>query len=571
MQNSSTISISLLEKPTASIGDKGFQPNNLLVFLAFRFPEFTSRDQIIQNLYLGVQNADARNRLRVSLSRLRKDVPLTEIGEHIKLDPTLVSVDLHETKEKLQEIYLEPNEQEELRLLRDLLPKFGSVLFPHAEEDWQLEAQAGWGKIACEALEKLADLAERQDDSALVALAMELSLIHFPYEEETWNRFMRAMARMGQGAKATRKLSVARKKAHTEKWPFPEALDDWLVKVDALSTLGPELSPGESQVLERFFRRTMVAEPELFVEMLGSPSFRPEVLRSPKNALPLLREALALQVSESEARERIEVRMINALSLMEHFEEAVVAGTEFLKKSIGPARRRIMLLQLSFNHAILGHLDLAFDAVHEAMDLAEGPNAAYDRMECKAQRASFYMFQGDFSLAEQELHECLSFFSKIESEGSERDHLAIKGNLGLCHFHQERNMEAMELLLPVVGRAQCLNLQEIIGLNAPILGCAQARLGLTFENTLSQGLKAAYRLSERRAIIAAGYAGSALHCAGMDKDQETLKGSFAFRRLVAVPLNAIEKSLYQSVYDDSTEVSQSLVNFVRKTMKRLIQ
>lgn len=155
--------------------------------------------------------AEARNRLRVGLTRLRRSVPLLESGGRVGLDPELVRVDVHEVRERLREIALEPEADAESHALKQLLPQLGTVLFPQATAAWELEAQTAWSHTATAALERLGDLAEQAGDNALAAAAAEASVRHFPYEAPAWERYLRAMTRLGRATEAARRLAATRR------------------------------------------------------------------------------------------------------------------------------------------------------------------------------------------------------------------------------------------------------------------------------------------------------------------------------------------------------------------------
>jgi DNA-binding SARP family transcriptional activator len=563
----SEVVIEILGAPFVTRGGRRVTPGPLLVRLAAAHPHPVRRDDLIASLYPDAPVAEARNRLRVALTRLRRSVPLREAGDHVGLDPDLVRVDVADLRERLRETGLEPAAAAEARALEELLPRLGQLLFPDPAGDWELQAQSAWSETACAALERLGELAEQLIDHALAAAAAEAALRHFPYDAAAWERYLRAMTRLGRGSEAARSLAAARRRARAEGWPFPEALDAWVPQSEESDALGPELSPGESSAMERFFRRALVAQPELAVEMLGSSSFRPEVLRAPRAVLPLLREALALPTPPSEALERIQVRVISALGLIENHAAVLEAVAELLSRPVAPARRRIALLAASFAHAMQGDLDAAIAAVEEAMSLAAGPTAEYDRYECRAQRATFVMLGGDLAAAEAELRAALAYLEAHSIEGAEADRLTIGANVGLCLTHQGRFPEAVEALRPVVDAARFLRLQRIVGFSAPVLGFALSQVGGEAGPLLTDGLRAAFRMGPRRAVTAAAYAGRALLTLGMDPELSVLTEALGFRLASGPPLNSLEKDLYSPVLGQRPEPLRPLVEFVRSTMR----
>ena len=535
--------------------------------LAASHPKPVRRDDLLQSLYGEGALADARNRFRVSLTRLRRLVPLVEADDRIGLDSNQVQVDITLIEKRLAEIGLEPAVETEFAMLKELIGTLGMALFPQAASEWEMEAQVAWSQTACRALERVGSLAEEVLDYATAASAAEAALRHFPYDAEAWERFLRAMTRIGRGAEAGRSLAAAQRRARAEGWPLAESLKTLVVDCEEQDSLGPVLSPGESLALERFFRRTLLQQPELAVEILGSTSFRPEVIRSPRAVLPLLREALSLTGGSSEARERIHVRVITALSLLESHAEVLAATTRFLSQPVAPARRRIALLNASFAHATQGDLAQAIEYVEEAMSLASGPNTEYDRQECRAQRATFLMMRGDLGQAESELRDAIAFFVKANREGAYQDLLAVRGNLGFCLLMQGRLEESASALRPVIQEAQRLDARDALAISAPVLGLALARLGKPAGPLMTQGLRLAYRMSPRRTLVAVALVGQSLNALGADPQFEVLREAWGNRRQMETPLNAMDHFLYAPILHQQPTVSRPLVDFVRATLQ----
>lgn len=561
-----SLHISLLGTASIRRGKRVSVPGDLLLCLAASHPKPIRRDDLVQSLYGEGAAADARNRFRVSLTRLRRVAPLVEADDRVGLDANQVEVDITLVEKRLAEIDLEPSVEAEVAMLKGLIGTLGMVLFPQAAREWEMEAQARWSQTACRALERLGGLAEEVMDYATAASAAEATLQHFPYDAEAWERFLRAMTRLGRGAEAGRDLAAAQRRARAEGWPLAESLKTLVVDREEQDALGPVLSPGESLALERFFRRTLLQEPSLAVEILGSTSFRPEVIHAPRAVLPLLREALSLSAGSVEARERIHVRIITALSLLEADAEVLAETAQFLAQPVAPARRRIALLNASFAHATQGDLAQAIECVEEAMSLATGPHAEYDRQECRAQRATFCMMRGDLTEAEAGLRESIEFLTDADFEGGKKDVLAVRGNLGLCLLMQGRLNEAIGALRPVIQEAQRLSARDVLAIHAPALGLALARSGEPAGPLMTEGLRLAFRMSPRRALVAGAMVGQSLHALGADPKFEVLLEAWAHRRHTATPLNAIEKYLYAPVLHQQPTVSQPLIDFVRATL-----
>ncbi len=565
--------LSLLGTPELHVQGSRRRPNMLVLRLGWACPGAVEREELIRDLGGDDANSAARNRLRVALTRLRRTGFLREQGDQIGLNPETISVDVCELRSRIADARDEPDPALEIQALAALLPQLRRPLFPELSSSWQLHAQTEWALVACEALQRLTEMAEEGAQYVLMAGAAEGVLQHFPYDPGSWNRYMRAMIQAGQATEAQQRLSAARKKAKAERWTPQEVLDAWEAaqEADAQDRLGPVLTPGESLSLERFFRRALAYQPELAIEILGSPSFRPEVIRSPRHVLPLLQEALRLGTGHTEARERIEVRVITALGILEDYPAVLQQTAQFLKRPVSAPRRRIALLAASFAHAMEGDLTAAFTAIEAAIELASGPTSEYDAWEGRAQRATFQMFKGDLSEAERALRDAIGFLQNASREGSEPDLLSIQGNLGICLAHRGHAQEAGAILRGVLESSKGLGLPAAEGLFAPVLAFALSPGLEPIGPLLAGGLRSAYRISDRRAISAAAYTGATLVLRGVDPNHEILREAYAHRLQLGIPLNALELDIFELVIDDYSISDRTVVEFVRDIIRRWLQ
>lgn len=563
--------VELFGKPRLLVRGSASEPGQLLARLATAHPKALGREELVFDLYPEVDPLEARNRLRVALSRLRKQIPLLEYENLVSLDGGEVTVDLYEARLGLQPGQEEPDGRDEAVALSKWLPWLKQTLFPGATHDWELQAQAEWAQSAGLVLERLSELGEELLDASLTATASEALIDHFPGDVAAWNRYLSSMVRLGRPGEASRKLSTFDRRLRQEGVELPEAISAWNSGLSGPSLMGPGLSPGEVRSFEGFFRRAMEVEPELAVQILGSPSFRPEVIRSPEAVLPLLREVARLDTPPSEAKERIQVRIITALSLTESDAEVLSEVASFLSRPIAPSRRRIALLAAAFSHAVEGNLSAAMVAIDEAESLVSGPLAEHDRYECRAQRATIQLLDGNFETAERELRAAIDFFEHSPLEGAERDRLAIRGNLGLCLLCRGRYAESSDVLRVVVEQARTNRLGQLIGLNAPTLGLALCHQGV-FEPTLFvEGIRSAYRLGHRRAIAAASFVARGLSEIARDPDCRYLKEAFALRGDGGTPLNAVERGVFSPVLNTNPAASRPLVEFLRSLMRACSQ
>lgn len=567
--------IHLLEPDKDSNGSPPKAQSSLLRRLAWSHPLPVPRATLLEDLFPETDPPEAQNRLRVAMSRLRQRHRISETPEGVRLED--VTVDISELRTTLNALRWEPDPAVELQSRRDLVPRLLRPLFPNAKLDWEINAQTEWASLTAAHLEELGTLAESLGLDTVVIEAAQETLELFPYDVPAWSRLLRAKARQGDRSTPIRRLAALRKHAIATDWPFPEALSEWLESFEfALegSGLAPHFSPAESEVIERCIRRALLEEPEAAVALLGSNSFRPEVVRNPGATLPLLREAAAAQVPPSEAQERVLVRIITALSLLHRHPEVIKEATAFLKRPISDRRRRIALLTLSYSHAITGNLPLAFEAIEAARTLATGDTQAYDEAECIAQRGTFHLFAGDYAAAEADFRPALATIESHNLSNFLSDTVNIRANLALALALQGRTAEALEvcaLTSDLAFRSGAARAEiAAFAVHAWIAATAGSCTPLLAER-LAQAIKLAYRTSNARIEEILMYAAATAHLTGLDPNARLAAEVAAHCLATGNPIHEFQRHILRPGFEKPAGELRPQAELARDIVRRLAQ
>lgn len=476
-----------------------FSKNNILLLIALNHPTPTHRSEILKSIFPETEPKEANNRARVTLSRLRKAQIITESENQISLSPE-IKTDLQILLESVQAAISEPDPEEEIKALNPLISRLALPLIPQSQEQWVQAHQDRWAINATTYLSQLVTLANQLSDYKTLAQAAEAVIAHFPFDDDSWIAFLTAKAKSGEVSEAIRAFQQARRILKSQNEDFsPETLE----VADSLHLVGaPTLpfSPAQEKIIVSLFNRLTQESPELAHQLLSSPSFRTELIAHPAECLPFLRQALAQNPTPGPSRERIEVRIITALSLLEDNHSLIPLAEAFLSQPIDPARQRIALLHLSFAYFQTGRYDQAFDSIDRAISIAEKFHTEPDAWECRSQRATFFLLNAQPQVA------IPVFQNAIQALGDNpRDSLSLKVNLAHAYLLNTDFDQAAALLNQIDS---LLFLRSYPHLE-PIIAHVQLASSITHNQTEQarlqgiRALKTAYRSSVRQTLFAA--------------------------------------------------------------------
>ncbi len=480
----------------------------LALYLAARFPLFVTRSELIESLWPETSPESARNRLRVALSRLRAEIELEEQDDRLRLCPETVRVDVIQFLQRWEEIRHEPDPETEWIALLELLPQFAKRVLPHRSEPWLGEMQNRWSLGVSEGVSRLLVIAKDRREWRNSLRAAECGLVHFPYDSTFWHAKLEALRNLGRGIEGVRAFAAKRQELRREGGDFDEDLREFARSLEESGGQGADLffTQGESELILRTVHRAMESEPEVAVALLGSTSFRPELLRSPAEGYRLLREVAQQNLPESEALSRVRVRIITSLALLQRDDEVLPEAEKVLAIEQHPHRRRIVLLNYSWSLFQVGRVEEAFTAIEEAIRLAESTHYELDAWQCRSQRASYLLLIGRVEESIPIYESAVEFLNKTPDGATDRDTLIIDCNLALAYHLLGQNEQAIARLRPIRETARKARMADPLARAETLLGACLAQLGERAEASecLRSGLKAAYPKGPREALHALG-------------------------------------------------------------------
>lgn len=542
--------------------------NRLLQLLAVHHPKPVDRETLLAALWPDDESADARNRLRVALSRLRAEVPLTETesksggADLIGFDRNEVKVDLYEVHEKLSVSRIEPDPSVEQSLLKELAPLLSKKLCVPSDSEAFQQAHNDWALAASQGLSRLAGLAASEGDWDTSLAAAEGVLSLFPFDADAWESRIQAMVRLSRGQEAARLLSKAVKQDDTGQLA---ELQKELPRL--LEGVEHRFTPGQSQLLAKVVERAFEVDHDLLTAFLASSVFRLEMIRAPADALPLLTQAQALDLPEGDLKERIEVRIITCLGLLNRDQEVVDEAERFLSGRIGHARRRIALLNQSYSLFKLGQVQRSLDAIDLAIRIAEETDSIFDAWQCKAQKGALLIHLDRLPEAISLLREAVEYFRQNPLD-RDADQWVIQANYALALARSGDLRTAAPLIKEAVQKSTELEAMQL-SMQKAIYGYIRILAGhlVLGAQLLQEAIRESYRIDHQQCMAIVGLAGEAMSKFPLS-DDTTLMQWKELRRKQPYPLTPWEARILKNVRS-SVKFNNELSDVARWAVKSL--
>jgi len=410
----------------------------------------------------------------------------------------------------------EPDVDEEWQLRLALQSDLRRPLAGDLTADWLDQARSEWDIETSTALTRLCEMAEARGDMETAYEAAEIGLSKLPYDDLLWAMKLRAMSTIGKGAEALRQFRAARQILQREGADF--AVPTLGVASDVADG-GRENPLGAPQMLiiGRTFGKVLETEPETALRFLASSAFRAEVISRPRETLPWLRQVLQhpdIRRSDlAEYRERCEVRVITALTVLENDTEVVEIAQAFLSGPVSESRRRIALLNLSWALFMTGRSHEANDAVSQAEAIAEETGELIDAWLCRAQKATYQLLLGEPDKARVVYEAAIHAIQDSPQVQSSGDLATIMVNLSLACLLGGQDAEAERHVVHAIASAQASHSVQPQALGLPLLSLLRGRQGrrTAAGRDAAAGLRAAFALPSKRIRLAAiGNAAEAL-------------------------------------------------------------
>lgn len=388
-----------------------------------------SRDQLLEWVYPDVPAASARNRLRVTLSNIRTELPgvLCEDDGHVSLNLESLQCDCWEARALLDETRNTVSAADEL-------DELCAILLSRSSWENLLEAggvaEAFRSELLAATLRGL-ELCESLKSPTSGAQLAALGLMLDPKVEALWKPYLEFHHQIGSGESAW--IELKRMAPTASKHPDLEAI----YKSIRLGTSpsNSNLSKQERDLVMEAFEAVGKQSPEFCLTILASPVCMPLSGKYPRAMHSLLATLTDASQLHDEAWQRCMARRIGLAAWLNDSDEVIRLCPAVLEAS-----ENVIVLRATWNALAVAHaLQHNWAEAKHALDMAvEFANKAEDKLgelSAKGNWAHFLMHQGRYEEADALYDETLSAFSKLDSTRAKFEHAVGIGNRALIPIY----------------------------------------------------------------------------------------------------------------------------------------
>ncbi len=388
-----------------------------------------SRDQLLEWVYPDVPAASARNRLRVTLSNIRTELPgvLCEDDGNVSLNPECLQCDCWEVRALLDETRNTVSAADELdelcaillsRSSWENLVEAGSVAEAFRSE---LLAATLRGLELCESLKSPTSGAQ------LAALGLTLD----PKVEALWKPYLEFHHQIGSGESAW--IELKRMAPTASKHPELEAIYK-SIRLGA-SPSSSNLSKQERDLVMEAFEEVGKRSPEFCLAILASPVCMPLSGKYPRAMHSLLATLTDASQLHDEAWQRCMARRIGLAAWLNDSDEVIRLCPAVFEASENAIVLRATWNALAVAHALQHNWDEAKHALEKAIEFARGAEDVLGELSAKGNWAHFLMHQGRYKEADALYDETLAAFSVLDTARAKFEHAVGIGNRALIPIY----------------------------------------------------------------------------------------------------------------------------------------
>lgn len=486
---------------------EGLQSKSLLVLLWARGSAGTTREEVALQLWPNESFSQSCGKLRVALTRLRRQLPtsvLTESQALLKLNSSELDVDLDTAVDTIQSFLDEISDERQVEDGREILELLSLSLLPEFDLSWLTPNRIKWNELRTDAAKALISAALAQGRADLALAAAKTGLAWDPANEEFLERVILSAIESDQKSEAKRLFleGEIKLKEIDPQATLPKHLAD--LAFDRADSSGQALDKVQSESVLRFFERLASQTPELALEVMAMPPFREEVLRQPGPTLRLLESCLSRSSLQSEASHRCLARASLAAGLCGNPQKSIEHGEKALSLAAPLSLKKAVRINSSFTYFWMGQIERAHEMIDQAIADCLELGDEIDALLAKSQKASFWWHQGLLDEAEETYDLVLSKLDEFSTESlvdivtvsMNRTSLAVhKKDWGAAKRHLDQTLAFYRHHRPIHLLPQLKPLQGII--------LAQTGDPSRGAEILARGIGLAYRSRQKRTLAVA--------------------------------------------------------------------
>lgn len=486
---------------------EGLQSKSLITLLWAKGPEGLLREEAANLLWTNESYAQSSGRLRVALTRLRRQLPSSSLQEsqsRLSFNFQEITTDWDEATAELQTFLDEISDSLQVAQASRILELLSLELLPEFQGDWLTHERLRWSELRAEAAKALVSASASQGRSDIAFCAAKAGLSLDPTNEEFLERVLLSAVESDQITEARRIYleSEVKLKEINPLGSFSKKLAD--LAFGRSETVGQGLDKDQRESIIRFFEKLSDQTPELALEVMALPAFREEILRQPKPTLKLLESCLHRSALESEASHRCLARASLAAGLVHDSQKSIEYAEKALSLAAPLRLKKAVRISCSFTYFWMGLPEKAHSTIDQAIKDCEELGDEVDGLLAKSQKASFWWHEGRLDEAEAAYDHVLEKLAKIGT-GSVVDIVTVSMNRTSLAVHKKDWSAAKHLLEQTLSFYRNQRPVHLLPQLKPLQGTILARTGDLARGAelLARGIGLAYRSNQNRGLAVA--------------------------------------------------------------------
>lgn len=406
----------------------------LLAYLATRESEVTRR-RACRDLWPDELDFTVTgNRLRVSLSRFRAELPLllVETRDTVQINWEAIETDVSETLLLIRQSQDFVDPEQELDFAWRTIDALSTPALPELEDEWATLCAQAWSKQTASAALRLAQIAAGLADHSRAQTAARAAVTQNPGNSEAWRLFLEASAHLGQGAEGIRFWKELRSSSPFISRELTDQIAPLVKSIQSGEFPNPE-SPGGLDAAERtlageMFERILAHRPALAREILASPEVLPIAAKDPRRMSELLDRVIETDDARDEIWARCAARAIGCRAWINDFRRVLELAPKVLDATDNPMIRRAVFNAVSVAKSLRRDWKGAIQAIDEAISIASKLSDPIERLSGEGNKASFLWLQGQYDEAIAIYDSCLAQLREIPGDRSLTEMTVCMGN-----------------------------------------------------------------------------------------------------------------------------------------------
>lgn len=544
-----------------------------------------SRQRLIEAFFEEVDSSNAKNRLRVALTRFRQQLPgvLLESPEGLALDSNVAESDVEEYRRLVQDSSDTADEEDELELLSQAvrLIRKGDHLATDSNVDGLEFDELFHTHYQC--CTRAAEIGLKLSRFSLVEEMASIGLQHWLDDVLLWKYFLESSIALGQGTVALRTLRSLRDReliSHEDIAPLVSRISK-TESLDAGSEVN--LTQAEAQLAVEIVKALLDSNQSLARSLLCSPETLTLAGTRPRQMHSLLERVVGNEPRFGDEHwERCMARLAGLRAWLNDAQGVLEAGELLVSGSKNPIMLRATWNAIGVAHSLRCDWPRAMEAVEKTVRLAREFGTEIDVLSAEGNGAFYLFLQGKFDEADREYERTLGGIKRIGTPQAEFEVVIGSGNRAYIPAAQGDWERASKLLEEMLELRTTGKTTVAMGALYPCLAMVRMMLGTTegVVSMMRQGFLYANESESPRSLLLTfeyaactlaqtshkAYAKSVVDWVLVRRNQLNLPRAEAEKHLLGLVFGAIQSEQSIPSSESPSSVGREVLSRLRRSM-----